>query len=193
MNKLVFHEGGQPVFLNDFQTLQDQFAELIGSFIGLTTYTDLNRTTKEIAECNFYKRAHIGIGANNEAQVKNGFFLNLKLDYYVDSTFTASIAPGYVYINGEMLKYERTVLTLTDADPEFFIIVKTREEDLRTLDNGEEAYCVLRKYAVLSRERPDGAEEYYSSHTIMSFIENLYYKMFWRGKRADYNDGIITG
>ena len=33
MNKLIFHEGGQPVYLNDLQMLQEQFADMIGSFI----------------------------------------------------------------------------------------------------------------------------------------------------------------
>lgn len=203
MNKLVFHEGGQPIYLNDFQTLQEQFTDIMGAFIDLMTYSQLNRTSYEVDECNFYQRAHIGRGPNNEAQQKNGFFVNLKLDYYIDNyspvpnaqspgIFQASLFPGYVYINGEFLKYERTVLTLTDSNPEFFVIVKTQDEDLRTLDNGEQAYCVRKKYAVLSTERPETGE-YYSSHTIMSFVENFYYKMFWREKRVDYTNGIITG
>lgn len=193
MNKLVFHEGGQPIYLNDFQTLQEQFCEILGAFIEQMTYTQFNRTSWEIMECNFYKRAHIGVGANNEAQTKNGFFLNLKLEMYDSNTFQATLAPGYVYINGEFLKYDRTTLALSDSNTEFFVIVKTRDEDLRELASGEQAYCVQKKYAVLSREQPGATEEYYSSHTIMSFVENLYYKMYWRGERNNYNDGIITG
>lgn len=195
MNKLIFHEGGQPVYLNDLQMLQEQFADMIGSFIDLLTYPQFNRSTWEVAECNFYTYWKIGRKTDGSLNPKNGFFWNLKLENYSSAIYpgTVTLAPGYVYIKGEMLKYERT--TLSDSgleDREFFVIVKSRDDDLRTLDNGETVNCVSRKYAVLSTERPEASEEFYSSHTISSVVENLYSKFCKLYSRKDYNDGIIT-
>lgn len=195
MNKLIFHEGGQPVYLNDLQMLQEQFADMIGSFIDLLCYSQFNRSTWEVAECNFYTHWKIGIKPDGSLNPKNGFFLNLKLENYSSAIYpgTVTLAPGYVYIKGEMLKYERT--TLSDSgleDREFFVIVKSRNDDQRTLDNGETVNCVSRKYAVLSTERPEASEEFYSSHTLCSVVEILHSKMNMRSKRGNYIDGIIT-
>ena len=90
-----------------------------------------------------------------------------------------------------MLKYERTTLS-DNGSKEFFVIVKSRDDDQRTLDNGETVYCVSRKYAVLSTERPEASEEYYSSHTMSSVVESLYSKMYYRYLRRNYEGGIIT-
>lgn len=199
MNKLIFHEGGQPVYLNDLQMLQEQFADMIGSFIDLLSYPQFNRATWEVAECNFYRYWRIGLNPedspNGTATTKNGFFWNLKLESYSSAVYpgTVTLAPGYVYIKGEMLKYERT--TLSDSgleDREFFVIVKSRDDDQRTLDNGETVNCVSRKYAVLSTERPEASEEYYSSRTMKSVVESLYSKMYFRYSRRNYEGGIIT-
>lgn len=114
-----------------------------------------------------YLKAAVPFGTSDNIR---GFFLHCYALPMSENRFRFD--SGSIFINGEILDFDMTVLKLTIGSP-FYVIVHTVDSDVRTLECGEQASCRQRKYVELSSEAPPTGE-YYSSADLSILIDGLY-------------------
>ena len=173
MNKLLLNNGGQPVFLDDLGVLQDlpteQVSGIIESIIDFAGWPSpsYNEELKE----------YVPIGGRFIGSGRvTGCFISLNVNNVTLNTTTGIVTcqfkAGYVYVNGELLKYDATTLEIANGSP-FYVIVRTEYDNQRTLDDGTRAYCKEIKRAVLSSETST-TEECYSSAYMGDLLDLIY-------------------
>lgn len=133
MNKLRFNEGGQPVFLNDLQLLQDNFFEVWDTILKLL--------------------------ANGE----DVFVLDdypYSVDQTVAGQKTMTFPAGIIVVRGELYAYEAASLTTTDIDAKPYVCLQNVTDDVRLFEDGQERPCRSIGRAYLSYDTT-GVDEYY--------------------------------
>lgn len=153
MNKLKFNDGGQPVYLDDLNVLQELPAEYASAILGgLLTSPVIE------GEINTLK-ATVPLGTDENHIV--GYFLHFYPLRIGDSN-RWRFDPGAIYIGGEILDFDMAVVELTSNNP-FYVIVHEDEQDIRTLDNGSQGGCKVSRYAELSATPSETLPSYPSS------------------------------
>ena len=132
MNKLQFHEGGQPIQLDDLQLLQDNMMEvfkIIMKFLSGNTQVFLVRFPET--------------GSKKE---DNG-------------TNTLMVKAGAMVIGGELVQWPDTPIVGTAGDSIYACVKKTNADE-REFADGQHRYCREIKAVVFSYSK-EGAEEAY--------------------------------
>lgn len=119
MKKLKFNEGGQPIYLDDIQTLQESMGSaLCGLVAALLTsdWSQKNITTAFLAD---------------PTRVANGGYVS-----------------GWVYYDGNLLQYTNNLTPALIAPSGYINIYKT-EADTRVMQDGTSATCTETMYATV--------------------------------------------
>ena len=133
MNKLRFNEGGQPVFLNDLELLQNNMIEVWDTILKLL------------------------------ADGEDVFVLDdypYEVDQTVAGQKTMTFPAGVIVVRGELYAYEGASLTTTDIDAKPYICLQNTTDDVRLFEDGQERPCRNIGRAYLSYDTT-GVDEYY--------------------------------
>lgn len=133
MNKLRFNEGGQPVFLNDLQLLQDNIIEVWETVLKL-------------------------LADGEEVFVLDDY--PYEVDQTVAGQKTMTFPAGVLVVRGELYAYEGASLTTTNIDAKPYICLQNTTDDVRLFEDGQERPCRNIGRAYLSYDTT-GVEEYY--------------------------------
>ena len=154
MNKLQFHEGGQPIQLDDLQLLQDNSFDLfrvIMDFISGETPAFLLRFPKITT-----KRKE-------------------------DGGHTSTVQAGKLIVNGEVLGWEETIIDGNTARQPIYACVHQEESDIRTFADGQSRKCRVSKRISIGMTK-EGVEEAYDITTLpllSDLVKDLVNKGEW--------------
>lgn len=123
MNKVIFNEGGQPIFLDDLKTIQDFAIGQLGNLLYV-------------------------LGREEDT-----FLLNdMSAEFISNDTNTSTFKTKKNWIVNKGLIYEipETTVVVSTWDDPLYVGFKTIESDLRTFEDGQEHACVMTYEAYLS-------------------------------------------
>nr|DAU35606.1 MAG TPA: hypothetical protein [Caudoviricetes sp.] len=140
MNRLKFNEGGQPVYVDDLETLQENDAESMRKLLetlsgGVKAYLLADWKT-EIVSVDVEK-----------------------------STTTAKIYAGTAVVDGEFVSWEDTTVVLQTWNDPIYLCIKRTETDSRTFEDGQTRTCAVKTEGYLSMDN-SGATESYSVYEL---------------------------
>ena len=133
MNKLRFNEGGQPMFLNDLELLQNNMIEVWDTILKL-------------------------LADGEEVFVLDDY--PYEVDQTVAGQKTMTFPAGILVVRGELYAYDGASLTTTDIDAKPYICLQNTTDDVRLFEDGQERPCRTIGRAYLSYDTT-GVEEYY--------------------------------
>lgn len=146
MNRIKFNEGGQPVYLDDLQLLQEN---------------DIS-AMKELLKA-------LGNGHNafllHELQTEDLIF-----DETLQKT-VLFVKSGTLVLDGEFLTWPETKLQVDDWETPIYLCIRTSDMDTRQFEDGQNRNCRTCKEAYLSVDH-SGVNEFYSIYDIPRF-QNL--------------------
>lgn len=172
MNKVLFNTGGQPVYLDDLETIQKLASESLPGILKLLVRSAIPDYIGYWTSDNIFNNL---VPMGSVSTESKGFFITpfcvISRNDVTQKLVLKFIDGGYVCINNEILEYEKTEVDIDYYSP-FYVIVKKDNLDNRTLDNGEQVPCTEHKYAVISK---DAAEtDCYSSAELCSLTDAIY-------------------
>lgn len=129
MNRLKFSEGGQPVYLDDLQLLQDNgksAAELLLSAIG-------RGQSRMILERPTYTYTEDDAGE-----------------------FVIKVGAGSAFIDGDFVTWPETLVHDVESKEDLWLCVRETDGDRRLFDDGQERACAVRREGYISGD-PTGA------------------------------------
>lgn len=168
MNRLKISEGGQPIYLDDLQLLQDNDIFSIKSLLQ-------------------------ALGNGQRAfllQPLQADFLNY--DESQEKT-TFLVKSGTLVVDGCFLTWSDTELQVSDWDMPMYLCVKTFDTDKRLFEDGQNRNCRTGKEVYLSLD-PSGVSEYYSAFELPLFSnlikESIGYKeAVWQQIKVTFSNG----
>ena len=147
MNRLVFNEGGQPIFLDDIKLLQDNDAGFNRQF--------LNAISGKSSAFLFQPLDMKPLSVDQE-----------KL------TTTAKVYAGSIVVAGEIIDFpESTVTVKTWSDP-LYVCIKETENEEREFEDGQTRPCRKSVQAYISTSK-DGAKISYNVLELPTLTELL--------------------
>jgi len=147
MNRLVFNEGGQPIFLDDIKLLQDNDAGFNRQF--------LNAISGKSSAFLFQPLDMKPLSVDQE-----------KL------TTTAKVYAGSIVVAGEIIDFpESTVTVKTWSDP-LYVCIKETENEEREFEDGQTRPCRKSVQAYISTSK-DGAKVSYNVLELPTLTELL--------------------
>lgn len=147
MNRLVFNEGGQPIFLDDIKLLQDNDAGFNRQF--------LNAISGKSSAFLFQPLDMKPLSVDQE-----------KL------TTTAKVYAGSIVVAGEIIDFpESTVTVKTWSDP-LYVCIKETENEEREFEDGQTRPCRKSVQAYISTSK-DGAKVAYNVLELPTLTELL--------------------
>ena len=147
MNRLVFNEGGQPIFLDDIKLLQDNDAGFNCQF--------LNAISGKSSAFLFQPLDMKPLSVDQE-----------KL------TTTAKVYAGSIVVAGEIIDFpESTVTVKTWSDP-LYVCIKETENEEREFEDGQTRPCRKSVQAYISTSK-DGAKVAYNVLELPTLTELL--------------------
>lgn len=140
MNKIKFSEGGQPVYLDDLQLLQDNDTSAMAALVKM-----------------------LGNGENVFLFQKGGWDV-IEQD---ESGVTVLIKAETFIANGEFLSWEDTNLQVpyNMIEEPVYLCINTVEADRRQFDDGQERPCRIARKVYISQDNT-GAAEYYNYYEL---------------------------
>lgn len=125
MNKLLFNEGGQPVYLDDLKTLQDTSQDQLGLLLST-------------------------LGAKSDVFLMNEMKGSLvSVDTSAGKT-TFKTDRNWIVKSGIIYEIPQTTLTVSSWDNPLYVGFKTTESDTRNFEDGQEHNCLETLEAYLS-------------------------------------------
>lgn len=135
MNRLKFNEGGQPVYVDDLETLQEN------------DVTSMKRLLETLTG---------GVKAYLLADV-SAEVVSVDVD---KSTTTGKIHGGVAVVDGEFVAWdEATIVLQTWADP-IYLCIKRTETDSRTFEDGQTRACAVETKGYISTDKSGATESY---------------------------------
>ena len=128
MNRLKFNEGGQPVYVDDLETLQEN--DTAGIKRLLETLTG-------------------GVKAYLLADIK-AEIVSVDVD---KSTTTGKFYGGTAVVNGEFVAWDDVTLVLQSWDDPIYLCIKREETDNRVFEDGQTRACAVETKGYLSTQR----------------------------------------
>lgn len=176
MNKVLFNNGGQPVYLDDLETIQGVASDVLPGVLKQLVRSAIPAYgfwTSGAVLGNLVPFGSVSPGAK-------GFFITPYCTISRNDDTKKAVLDfwegGYVCIGEELLEYAATKIEVDYGSP-FYVIVKKDYEN-RTLDNGEVAACKEHKYAVISKDASES--DCYSSADLCSLADAMYNIVFAR-------------
>lgn len=139
MNKIKFNQGGQPIYLDDLQLLQD------------TTTQNLQYLLTAL------------VGKNQEPYLLYPYTVTWKLISEEQGTSQLTIHANAIVISGEIIPFPEKTFLNTEVDPEngeIYIIIQRQDTNTQTHEDGQDKPTRTTATATLTTQ-PDGAAEAY--------------------------------
>lgn len=163
MNKLKFNAGGQPVYLDDLNVLQELPAEYASAILrGLLTSPVIEGEIKKL-------KAMFPFGTENIL----GYFLHF-YPRQIDKE-RWRFDPGCIFLDGEILDFAGGDFDLVSGSP-FYVIVHNDPLNVRTLDNGSQESCGVSRYAEISATPSETLPSYPSSQ-LGDLMDTIFLKI----------------
>lgn len=135
MNRLKFNEGGQPVYVDDLETLQENdtagMKRLLETLTGGVKAYLLSAVSAEVVSADVDK-----------------------------STTTAKIHGGVAVVDGEFVSWDDTTVVLQTWDDPIYLCIKRTETDNRTFEDGQTRACVVETKGYISTDKSGATESY---------------------------------
>lgn len=147
MNRLKFNEGGQPIYLDDLETLQ------------ANSLTDVATLAKALA-------------TDNETFLLRPLQMEHKEDDSVAGTMVYTVKAGSAMIKGEIVSWEETEVSLSLATDPVYLCVKRTESDSRTFEDGQTRACATNAEAWIATS-VSGVQEYYNMLELPNMVTLL--------------------
>lgn len=140
MNRLKFNEGGQPVYVDDLETLQENdtvsMKRLLETLTGGVKAYLLTDRKADIVSVDVEK-----------------------------STTTAKIYAGTAVVDGEFVSWKDTTVVLQTWDDPIFLCIKRTETDNRVFEDGQTRACAVETEGYISTDK-SGATEIYNMYDL---------------------------
>ena len=147
MNRLLFNEGGQPIFLDDIKLLQDNDAGFNRQFLNAIS-----------GKSSAFLLQHLDMKPLSVDQEK--------------LTTTAKVYAGSIVVVGEIIDFpESTVTVKTWSDP-LYVCIKETENEEREFEDGQTRPCRKSVQAYISTSK-DGAKVSYNVLELPTLTELL--------------------
>ena len=147
MNRLLFNEGGQPIFLDDIKLLQDNDAGFNRQFLNAIS-----------GKSSAFLLQHLDMKPLSVDQEK--------------LTTTAKVYAGSIVVAGEIIDFpESTVTVKTWSDP-LYVCIKETENEEREFEDGQTRPCRKSVQAYISTSK-DGAKVVYNVLELPTLTELL--------------------
>ena len=147
MNRLLFNEGGQPIFLDDIKLLQDNDAGFNRQFLNAIS-----------GKSSAFLLQHLDMKPLSVDQEK--------------LTTTAKVYAGSIVVAGEIIDFpESTVTVKTWSDP-LYVCIKETENEEREFEDGQTRPCRKSVQAYISTSK-DGAKVAYNVLELPTLTELL--------------------
>lgn len=147
MNRLLFNEGGQPIFLDDVKLLQDNDAGFNRQFLNAIS-----------GKSSAFLLQHLDMKPLSVDQEK--------------LTTTAKVYAGSIVVAGEIIDFpESTVTVKTWSDP-LYVCIKETENEEREFEDGQTRPCRKSVQAYISTSK-DGAKVAYNVLELPTLTELL--------------------
>lgn len=135
MNRLKFNEGGQPVYVDDLETLQEN--DTVSMKRLLETLTG-------------------GVKACLLADIK-AEIVSVDVD---KSTTTGKFYGGTAVVNGEFVVWDDVTLVLQSWDDPIYLCIKREETDNRVFEDGQTRACAVETKGYISTDKSGATESY---------------------------------
>lgn len=135
MNRLKFSEGGQPVYLEDLETLQANDAASMKQLLAALTGGESVYLLQEVEG----KLESVDVDKN-------------------ESTFT--VYAGAAMVNGELVDWGETTVTVSTWDDPLYLCLKRSETDNRVFEDGQTRACQTKVEGYISTDKSGVAESY---------------------------------
>ena len=140
MNRLKFNEGGQPVYVDDLETLQENDTAGMKRLLEILTG---------------------GVKACLLADIK-AEIVSVDVD---KSTTTGKFYGGTAVVNGEFVSWDDVTLVLQSWDDPIYLCIKREETDNRVFEDGQTRACAVKTKGYISTDK-SGATESYSINDL---------------------------
>lgn len=150
MNKIIFSEGGQPVFLDDIKLIQDNAFSISTSIIlGL-------------------------VGRGNNVFLLHPYTFSTEIIDENNGIVRLTVHSNSIVVNGEVIDFASTSFLNTEIAEKgvAHVCIKRNKEDVRTFEDGQDKCCIGSTTAYLSLDTT-GADEAYDITKLNSLIELL--------------------
>ncbi len=134
MNRLIFSNGGQPLFLGDFKLMQDNDAESMKTLLDALGCGN----TAFLLKAPEVTDVSAGTGAGTHATVKG----------------------GTAVVDGEFLTWADTEITVKDWHAPIYLCVTETETDSRIFEDGQERACVKSRDVYVGTDNSGAAVSY---------------------------------
>lgn len=172
MNKLIFGEGGQPIYLDDLNLIHDNmfymWSKIFGTMSGGTPFLLSKPSFK-----------------NADVVMSGGEAVGIKFD----------VLPNTIFVSGALYEFDGATIEVAAGDVPFYICIKRNEEGHRVFYDGQSRPCMEngRAYLCTTKEGADEYYEYYStpslSEVLSQFISNSVDDE-WADMEVDYKNGF---
>lgn len=148
MNKIIFSEGGQPVFLDDIKLMQDNtFSVFASILLGL-------------------------VGKENNVFLLHPYTFDTEIIDENKGIVRLTILGNSIVVNGEVIEFPSASFLNTEiVEKETIYVCITRtKEEVRTFEDGQDKCCIGSTTAYLSLDAT-GADEAYEINELKSLID----------------------
>ena len=163
MNKILFSEGGQPLYIDDIKTLQENPA---------------NQTSALLQ----------ALGANTSVFLLDRFQGELKKIDQSAATTTFQTKKNWLVLDGVIHEIKETTLVAHSWKDPLYVGVRKSNSDVRTFEDGQEHACRETAEAFLTLEKTEGVFDVSELKTLFDLIapmvidrlpENEYQNVGW--------------
>lgn len=150
MNNIIFSEGGQPIFLDDINLLQEnRISAVFSLFVGL-------------------------VGNETKAFLLNPYTFDTEIIDSDNGIVKLKINANSIVVEGDIIPFPAAEFLNTEIEEKgvVCVCVKRTDAELRTFEDGQSRYCLKKTTAYLSCETA-GVSEFYKIPELPSMIELL--------------------
>ena len=167
MNKMLFSEGGQPLYIDDLKTLQENPA----------------RQMKLLLQA---------LSAGNTVFLFSQMEADLvSADTKLGTTFKTR--QNWLVLDGFIYEIKETTLTVRSWDTPLYVGIKRKSMDIRTFENGQEYACREVVEAYLTLEKTDTTYNVYKLKSLFELMAPLIAKKVPINEYKDINVDFSNG
>ena len=145
MNKMLFSEGGQPLYIDDLKTLQENPTNQMSALLQV-------------------------LGANTSAFLLERFQGELKKLNEGDKTTTFQTKKNWLVLDGIIYEIKETTLVAHSWNDPLYVGVRKSTSDVRTCEDGQERACRETAEAFLTFEKTEGVFNVSELKTLFDLI-----------------------